>query len=129
MYGPYHRTGAPGGPGCPVGVLPTFAKGTDGYSLPCDLLDAGEHSTELQLLRTVATGFGAQWGVDEFGWWAAVPGHSFPSWAVWRQDDGGTRYLVAANLSEAQATAMVADYEARGHKQTFWCNDQRPQPP
>jgi hypothetical protein len=31
---------------------------------------------------------------------------------------------VAAHLSEAQAKSTVAEFEARGHKQTYWCRDE-----
>ena len=71
-HGPYHRTGEPGGPGCPVTPLPITLKGPDGQPLPADLLDAGTEATELELLRTVARGLGVQWGRDERGWWPAV---------------------------------------------------------
>jgi|GEM_PF-1226991 len=52
-------------------------------------------------------------------------GHDFPSWAVWRQDDSGTQFLLAANLTETQAKAVVADFESKGHKQTYWCQSER----
>jgi hypothetical protein len=48
----------------------------------------------------------------------------FPSWAVWRQDDSGSKFLVEANLIEQQASSMASDFEARGHKQTYWCSDE-----
>lgn len=124
-YGPYHRLGEPGGQGCPVAVLPVFTKGPGGTSAPADLLDGGKDATEVQVLRTVAQALGVRWGSDDLGWWAVVQGHSFPSWAVWRQDDSGQTYLVTANLTADAAQAMVAEFEARGHKQTYWCDDQR----
>jgi anti-anti-sigma regulatory factor len=46
------------------------------------------------------------------------------SWAVWRQDDSGNRFLVEANLTEEQAKRLVADFESKGHKQTYWCSDE-----
>jgi hypothetical protein len=72
-HGPYHRTGAPGGPGCRVAALPVFNVAPDGTEIHRMLLDAGEQATELELLRTVASGMGVQWGKDDLGWWAAVP--------------------------------------------------------
>jgi hypothetical protein len=74
-YGPYHRRGEPGGPGCPVGVLPISLKGPDGALLSAFLFDAGTEATELELLRTVAARVGIRWGHDDLGWWAAVPNH------------------------------------------------------
>lgn len=125
QYGPYHRRGEPGGPGCPVGVLPISAKGPDGQQFEGQLLDAGKQGTELELLRTVAAPLGVRWGYDEFGWWAVVRGREFTTWAVWRQDDSGNRFLIEANMTEARARSMVAELEARGHKQTYWCSDEK----
>ncbi|EDY19467.1 conserved hypothetical protein [Chthoniobacter flavus Ellin428] len=47
------------------------------------------------------------------------------TWAVWRQDDSGSRFLIEANLTEARARSVVAEFEARGHKQTYWCHDEK----
>ena len=71
-YGPFHRTGEPGGPGCAVSALPITTMAADGSQFPAYLLDAGQ-GTELELLRTIAKGMGVQWGHDEMGWWATVP--------------------------------------------------------
>lgn len=71
--GPYHRTGEPGGPGCAVGSQPITLKAQDGSALPAFLLDAGAAASELELLRTVASGMGIRWGHDDLGWWAVVP--------------------------------------------------------
>lgn len=46
------------------------------------------------------------------------------AWTVWRQDDSGVRYQLEAGLTETQAKALVAEMEARGHKQAFWCSDE-----
>ena len=72
-FGPYHRTGEPGGPGCPVASLPITLKGPGGEPVPPYLLDAGAGASELELLRTVAAGLGVRWGRDDHGWWATVP--------------------------------------------------------
>jgi hypothetical protein len=72
-YGPYHRTGQPGGPGCNVGVLPIKAKQPDGSLLSAVLFDAGTSASELELLRTAAERAGIKWGHDDMGWWAMVP--------------------------------------------------------
>jgi hypothetical protein len=52
-------------------------------------------------------------------------GANFPSWAVWRQDDSGNKFLMEANLTEEQARSLVADFESKGHKQTYWCSNER----
>lgn len=122
-HGPFYRRGEPAGPGCPVSILPISVQGDQGESIAAQLLDAGKESTELELLRTIASRLGVQWGRDDFGWWAVVRKADFPTWAVWRQDDAGNEYLVDANLSESQARAMVSEFEARGHKQAYWCGD------
>ena len=49
---------------------------------------------------------------------------NFPSWSVWRQDDSGSKFLIEAKLTEEQARKMVAEFEARGHKQTYWCRNE-----
>ena len=92
--------------------------------MPAQLLDAGPEPSEVELLRTVASRLGVQWGHDDFGWWAVVGGKVFPGWAVWRQDDSGVRVLLAGNLTEDEAEAMVTDFESKGHKQTYWCTDE-----
>ena len=71
-YGPYHRTGEPGGPGCKVGTLSIMLKGPEGKPIPAYLLDAGTEASELELLRTVAQSLGVRWGRDDLGWWAVV---------------------------------------------------------
>ena len=40
-------------------------------------------------------------------------------WLVMRQDDNGNRYVVASGLTEAEARALAASYEARAHKQMY----------
>jgi len=76
QYGPFHRTGEPGGPGCQVAALPISGKAPDGTLFAAHLLDAGTSASELELLRTVAKGMGVRWGKDDLGWWAVVPGKS-----------------------------------------------------
>lgn len=71
-YGPYHRTGEPGGPGCAVSSIPISVVASDGSHASAYLLDAGRGS-ELEMLRTIAQGFGVRWGHDELGWWATIP--------------------------------------------------------
>jgi UDP-N-acetyl-2-amino-2-deoxyglucuronate dehydrogenase len=41
-------------------------------------------------------------------------------WAVHRQDDNGNRFVVREHLSQAEAVRLVAEFEARGHKQMYW---------
>jgi hypothetical protein len=43
-----------------------------------------------------------------------------PLWCVWRTDDTGNTFLVRENLSEAEATAVVAEFTARGHTQYYF---------
>lgn len=42
-------------------------------------------------------------------------------WVVLRVDDNGFSAVLAEVDSEARARALVAEYEARGHKQHYWC--------
>ncbi len=78
-FGPFHRTGGPGGSGCPVSALPVKGKQPNGSLTSALLLDAGKESTELELLRTVARTLGVRWGHDELGWWAVVPNAEKPT--------------------------------------------------
>ncbi len=45
-------------------------------------------------------------------------------WSVWRQDDSGNRFLIEEKLTEEKARQMVSEFEARGHKQTYWCTSE-----
>jgi hypothetical protein len=42
------------------------------------------------------------------------------TWVVYRQDDNGNRFVVRRGLDRAEAEQLVAEFEARGHKQTYW---------
>ena len=121
----YHRRGEPGGPGCVLGVLPVTTRDAEGNMRSAVLLDAGGAAGEIELLRTVAARLGVTWGKDEFGWWAALQVADFPSWSVWRQDDNGNKYLMKANLTESEASRVVAHYERLGHKQHYWAEDSK----
>ena len=42
------------------------------------------------------------------------------SWSVWRTDDTGNTFLVRDELTHKEALRLVAEFEARGHKQTYF---------
>jgi hypothetical protein len=46
-----------------------------------------------------------------------------PNWSVWRQDDNGNVALVKAGLTRTEALQLIAEYEAKGHKQTYWTQE------
>ncbi|MFD7729392.1 SPOR domain-containing protein [Kitasatospora phosalacinea] len=48
---------------------------------------------------------------------------------VMRQDDNGNRFLLARGLGRAEAEALAAEFEARGHKQLYWVEPEDPEPP
>jgi hypothetical protein len=48
------------------------------------------------------------------------------AWEVWRQDDTSNRYLVHGELTEYAARVLAANYESRGHKQTYWAQPAGP---
>jgi UDP-N-acetyl-2-amino-2-deoxyglucuronate dehydrogenase len=53
----------------------------------------------------------------------SVPASNTPSegkWTLHRQDDNGNRFVVGEHLSHAKAFRLVAEFEARGHKQMYW---------
>ncbi len=47
------------------------------------------------------------------------------TWAVWRQDDNGNRAAVASGLGKLDAERMVKTYEAKGHKQLYWVEQEQ----
>ena len=110
---PYHRLGEPGGDGCPVGVLQVATKDSNGQTIDAQLLDGGADVSEVELLRTIVSRLGVQWGKDELGWWALVRETDFPSWAVWRQDDSGNEYLMASNINKVDAENLVLSLRRR----------------
>ncbi|MFA5367653.1 MAG: hypothetical protein WC333_07235 [Dehalococcoidia bacterium] len=46
-----------------------------------------------------------------------------PNWYVWRQDDNGNVALVKSGLTRTDALSLIAEYEAKGHKQTYWAQE------
>jgi hypothetical protein len=42
------------------------------------------------------------------------------TWIVMRQDDNGNRYEVARVTSRCEAESLRREFEARGHKQSYW---------
>ena len=42
------------------------------------------------------------------------------TWSVWRLDDNGNRFLVQSGLPRSEAERIAAEFERRGHKQTYW---------
>jgi hypothetical protein len=47
-------------------------------------------------------------------------------WAVWRIDDTGNSFLVRDRLALTEAERLVAQFTARGHKQTYWAERDTP---
>jgi hypothetical protein len=54
--------------------------------------------------------------IDRFEPFAYPPGN----WTVYRIDDNGNEFVVQAHIDEDTANRIVAEFEARGHKQTYW---------
>lgn len=48
-------------------------------------------------------------------------------WRVWREDDHGRRFEISRGHSEEEARRIVAEYERRGHKQSYGAEPE-PQP-
>lgn len=54
-----------------------------------------------------------------FAWPAALgPLAAWLGWSVWRRDDHGNDFEMARDLAHEGALRLVAEYEARGHKQS-----------
>lgn len=45
---------------------------------------------------------------------------STPDWCVKRLDDNGNEFVLRTGLSREEAERLARDYQARGHKQTYW---------
>ena len=41
-------------------------------------------------------------------------------WSVWRIDDNANTFVVREHLGREEADRLVAEFTARGHKQTYW---------
>jgi UDP-N-acetyl-2-amino-2-deoxyglucuronate dehydrogenase len=41
-------------------------------------------------------------------------------WTVYRIDDNGNTFVVREHLSREETDRVVAEFEARGHKQMYW---------
>lgn len=48
-------------------------------------------------------------------------------WAVHHTDDTGNSFLVQDHLTREEAERLVAEFTARGHKQYYWVEQERPQ--
>lgn len=47
-------------------------------------------------------------------------------WCLVRLDDNGNQFVVRTGLSRAAAEALAREFEARGHKQSYWVEAQPP---
>ncbi|MEX6502772.1 hypothetical protein [Pseudomonas zhanjiangensis] len=45
-------------------------------------------------------------------------------WCLVRLDDNGNEFVVRSGLSRAAADALAREFEARGHKQSYWVRRQ-----
>ncbi len=59
--------------------------------------------------------------IDRFAATAYPPGN----WTVYRIDDNGNEFVVEEHIDEDTANRLVAEFEARGHKQTYWAQRDR----
>lgn len=48
-------------------------------------------------------------------------------WCLVRRDDNGNQFIVRTGLSRAEAEALAREFEARGHKQSYWVEAQPPE--
>lgn len=47
-------------------------------------------------------------------------------WCLLRLDDNGNEFVVRTGLTRAAAEALAREFEARGHKQSYWVKAQPP---
>jgi hypothetical protein len=45
------------------------------------------------------------------------------NWSIWRQDDNGNVALVKDGLTRTEALQLIAEYETKEHKQTYWAQE------
>jgi hypothetical protein len=45
-------------------------------------------------------------------------------WCLVRLDDNGNQFVVRGDLSRTEAEALAREFEARGHKQSYWVRAQ-----
>lgn len=50
-------------------------------------------------------------------------------WCLVRLDDNGNEFVVRTGLTRAAAEALAREFEARGHKQSYWVRPQQPRSP
>lgn len=48
-------------------------------------------------------------------------------WAVYRTDDTGNSFLVREHLTLEEAERVAAEFTARGHKQHYWVEREKPE--
>ena len=49
-------------------------------------------------------------------------------WRVIRQDTHGNQFEMAAALPEGEARRIADEFNAKGHKQTYWVQKEPPRP-
>jgi hypothetical protein len=62
----------------------------------------------------------SRWSARDSGVVDSTPAHRY---RVMRQDDNGNEFLVSSVSSRCEADALAREYEARGHKQTYWVDE------
>lgn len=55
----------------------------------------------------------------------STPPPSEATWAVYRIDDNGNQFVVRRRLTADEAKRLVAEFEARGHRQVYWTEQER----
>ncbi|MCP4498852.1 MAG: hypothetical protein GY822_02660 [Deltaproteobacteria bacterium] len=53
-------------------------------------------------------------------------GDTSGEWQVLRQDEFGNSFAAKKDVTEYEARRWVEIYEARGHKQLYWCEEKPP---
>ena len=50
---------------------------------------------------------------------------SSTNWRLMRQDDTGNQFEIVGNLDKEQAVKLRDEFEARGHKQMYWIEEEK----
>jgi hypothetical protein len=104
--------------------------GTDDRVARGDLVDAALDRVQDAVLDELADALGPHL-IRVFWLRPAIAPRRVPDppdavWELWRQDDAGNRHRMQGCLTEDEARALAARYEARGHKQMYWAERQDP---
>lgn len=65
-----------------------------------------------------------KYSIDQAHWTEGFITKSYELlWSLWRQDDNGNVFMVSSGHTETEVLRLVREFEAKGHKQTYWAKE------